>query len=110
MPRAESSAFVQRVPRLAEGVLMQRADGGLIRLLGPARRRGWLLRLFRLPQRAHVELDDIGTFVVERFGTASVGELARALAGHLRLEAREAEVALGDFLALLSRRGLVAIA
>jgi hypothetical protein len=101
------TGIARTVPRIPAAVTATRTPEGLIRLQGPVRRRAWLLRVFRLPVRAHVELDDIGTFAVERFGRATVAEIAADLAAHLHLQRREAEVALGDFLRLLARRGLV---
>ncbi len=106
-PLSDAAAIGRAIPRIPASVASSRTAEGLIRLEGPVRRRAWLLRLFHLPVRAHVELDDIGTFAVERFGRASVAEIAADLAAHLHLQRREAEVALGDFLRLLLRRGLV---
>jgi hypothetical protein len=104
---SDAAAIGRAIPRIPAEVVSERTPDGLIRLQGPVRRRAWLLRIFHLPIRAHVELDDIGTFAVERFGRASVSEIAADLAAHLHLQRREAEVALGDFLRLLLRRGLV---
>jgi hypothetical protein len=101
------------VPRLAATVERQRVDSGMLRLRVPLRRAGRLTRawcwLLRLPAAVEVELDEIGTFVVERLDGRSLGTLADDLASHLQLTRREAEVALADFMRLLSARRLVAL-
>jgi hypothetical protein len=101
------------VPRLAARVERSRVDGGALRLRVPLRRAGRLARawcwLLRLPAAVEVELDDIGAFVVERLDGRTLGALADDLAGHLQLSRREAEVALADFMRLLSARRLVAL-
>jgi hypothetical protein len=99
-------------PRLASDVtVLPTADGGA-RLSRPLVRRWtahrWLARLLRAPTTLAVDLDDIGRFVVERLDGRSLGSLADDLAAHLRLSRREAEVALGDFLRLLTRRRVLA--
>jgi hypothetical protein len=101
------------VPRLAASVERLRSDSGVLRLRAPLRRAGRLTRawcwLLNLPAAVEVELDEIGTFVVERLDGRSLGVLADDLAGHLQLTRREAEVALADFMRLLSIRRLVAL-
>ncbi len=101
------------VPRLAAQVESSRDESGVLRLRVPLRRSGRLTRawcwLLQLPAAVEVELDEIGTFVVERLDGRSLGTLADDLAGHLQLTQREAEVALADFLRLLSARRLVAL-
>lgn len=103
----------QLVPRLAAAVEMQRVAAGALRLRLPLRRTGALARgwrwLLRLPEALEVELDDIGSFVVERLDGRSMGVLADDLALHLQLSRREAEVALADFMRLLATRRLVAL-
>jgi hypothetical protein len=100
------------VPRLAARVEQRRMDHGVLRLRVPLRRPGRLTRawcwLLRLPGAVEVELDEVGTFVVERLDGRSLGALAADLAGHLQLTRREAEVALADFMRLLTARRLVA--
>jgi len=101
------------VARLVASVERQRQDGGVLRLRVPLRRSGRLTRawcwLLRLPAAVEVELDEIGTFVVERLDGRSLGALADDLASHLQLTRREAEVALADFMRLLAARRLVAL-
>lgn len=99
--------------RLADGVDLQRTPEGLIRLIGapirpwgPLRILAWLMRV---PKRGEVELDAIGTWVIDRIDEHRLDELAVALAAHLKLSRREAETALADFTKMLLRRQLVAV-
>jgi hypothetical protein len=109
--RADDPALI--VPRLAAQVERLTMAGGVLRLRMPLRRSGRLNQawcwLLRLPAAAEVELDEIGAFVVERLDGRSLGALADDLAGHLQLTRREAEVALADFMRMLSTRRLVAL-
>lgn len=101
------------IPRLDGAVESLRTSEGLIRLRGPILRRPLLLRwlawLLGQPKRVEVELDDIGTWVVERCDGRSLDQLAEELAAHLRLTRREAETALADFTRLLMTRRLLSL-
>ena len=99
-------------PQLTDTVQCQRTDTGMLRLRGPEFNRRHVHRfiawLMRAPQRIEVELDDIGTFVVERMdGRRSLRQLADELAAHLKLSRREAEAALAQFVTTLVKRDLV---
>lgn len=99
------------IPRLPAGVECERV-GAVVRLKGLPPRRSAPIRalawLMRQPARPHVELDEVGTWVLERWdGRTTLHELADALAAHLRLTRREAETALADFVGMLMRRNLV---
>jgi hypothetical protein len=115
MKAAPASDPEALAPQLAETVERHRTDAGVLRLRGPEFRRRHLHRLVawmvRAPPRVEVELDDIGTFVVERMdGQRSLRELADELAAHLKLSRREAEAALAQFVSALMRRGLARLA
>jgi hypothetical protein len=101
-PEATGSSDVPRLV-LASGVHTGRTGAGRLRLTAaaPIRRRWWSR------PAAALELDDIGTWVVERIDGRPVAVLADELAAHLRLTRREAEVALGDFVRQLVARRLV---
>lgn len=100
------------VPRLADGVDTEEIEG-VIRLRGPQLRRGaiarTIARVLHLPSRVEVELDEIGTWMIERMDGRRLEELADELAAHLNLSVREAEAALTLFLQQLLQRKLVAI-
>jgi len=99
------------VLRLATGVESSLTDTGLLRLRaapikpwGPLRALAWLLRV---PRRAEVELDAIGTWVIAQMDGRSLNQLAADLGQHLKLSRREAETALADFTSMLVKRHLV---
>jgi len=99
------------VLRLATGVESSLTDTGLLRLRaapikpwGPLRALAWLLRV---PKRAEVELDAIGTWVIAQMDGRSLNQLAADLGQHLKLSRREAETALADFTSMLVKRHLV---
>lgn len=99
------------IPALAPGVVVMRTASGVCRLRSaPLPRRGLhrlLARVLRLPACIELELDDLGTWVVERLDGRNLERLGGELATHARLTRREAEVALGDFLRQLVARHLV---
>ena len=113
MMPSSAEAVADARAHLADGVEPYRSDEGNLRLRGPLLKRGPLRRLmariFRLAVRVEVELDDAGSFVVERLDGRRLGEIAEDLAAHLKLRRREAEGALVAFLQLLLRRKLVRI-
>lgn len=101
------------IPRLADQVEPVRTGSGVLRLRGPLLRRSAFARgmawLLRLPGRFEIELDDIGTFVIERCDGRTLDRLADEVAAHLRLSRREAETALADFFAALVQRRLAVL-
>jgi hypothetical protein len=102
------------MPRLADGVISTRTDQGLLRLRTAGHQisvwRQALAWLIPVPRPSEVELDDIGSFVVERMDGRCLATLVLDVASHLQLTRREAEVAVGDFMLLLLRRRLAVIA
>ena len=100
-------------PRLVDGCELTELDGGRLRIRGPVLRRGpvrrRLARLLRFVDRLEAELDEIGTWVVQRMDGRSMHRLADELAIHLKLTHREAEAALTVFLQMLLKRKLIVL-
>ncbi len=101
------------VLRIAAGVDLLRTPEEMVHLVGapiqpwgPLRALAWLMRV---PRRGEVELDAIGTWVMDRIHECRLDELAVALAQHLKLSPREAQTALADFVSMLLRRQLVVL-
>lgn len=107
----EADRISQAIPRLADGVEIIPNQGGTINLRGPVLRRAalnrWFAWLFRLPKQVEVELDDIGTFVVEQFGERTMDEIAASLGARYKLTRREAQAALTVFIKSLLQRRLL---
>lgn len=107
----EAERVARSTPRLAANVDLIDNRNGMINLRGPVMRRSPLNRFFawllRLPYRAEVELDEIGTFMVKQFGDLSMESLAKVLAHHYKLTPREAQAALTVFVKSLLQRRLI---
>ena len=73
--------------------------------------RGRLISLFfHVPQSRDITLDEVGSKVwTLSTGTRSVDEMIDALAGEYKLNRREAEVSLTEYLRQLGQRGMVGL-
>lgn len=79
------------------------------------RREDWVGRLlslaFVVPRERKIELDQAGSYVWQQLdGQHTVSDLAEGLARKYKLNRKEAEVSLTDFLRKLGKRKLIAIA
>lgn len=106
VPVANRDVGVSEAPsgcvRLSLPVAVRPALAGLTRRLGL-----WDGRALRKT----VELDEMGSAVWRLIdGRRSAGAIATALADRYNLDAREAELAVAEFLRQLGRRGAVAVA
>ena len=74
--------------------------------------RGKLISFFlAVPESRPVVLDEVGTFVWNLCdGAHSVEQIAAALCREYKLSAREVEVSLNEYLRMLGRRGMIAVA
>jgi hypothetical protein len=112
-PAVSREAALDAKPVSAPGITLKELDEGGARLTIPLKsssRWGWL---FRLPKDATktIELDAIGLFVWQHCdGKTSVLQIIRKLSKQYNLGLRQAEVPTVQFLNMLSRRGLIAMA
>lgn len=87
------------------------ADGNAI-LSIPRKRTKMIKRLakvFSIPPYKKIELDELGTFVVDLCdGDHTVREIIDGFAEHFQLNRREAEVSMINFLKTLAKKGIVA--
>ncbi|WP_300158746.1 PqqD family protein [Solidesulfovibrio sp.] len=105
-------------PTVSRDVDAKETASGLVRLSLPVAVRPALAGLARRlglwdgkVLRRTVELDAMGSAVWRLIdGRRTAGEIAAALAGRYRLDPREAELAVAEFLRQLGRRGAVAVA
>jgi hypothetical protein len=112
--RAQSLALV---PVVSRDVSAAETAEGLVRLSLPLAVRpalaGWARRLGLWDGRVlrkTVELDVMGSAVWRLIdGRRSAGAIATALAGRYRLDPREAELAVAQFLRQLGRRGAIGV-
>ena len=74
--------------------------------------RGRLITFFlAVPESRPIVLDEVGTFVWDMCdGEHSVEQLVQALAEKYKLSQREVEISLNEYLRMLGKRGMIAIA
>lgn len=121
-PQAESGLTRRQAlalsPVIGRDVEADETVAGMVRLSLPVAVRpalaGWARRLGvwdGKPLRKTVELDAMGSAVWRLIdGRRTVGDIAAALAVRYGLDAREAELAVAEFMRQLGRRGAVAVA
>lgn len=92
-------------------IAWERQDNGKVLLTVPLQLKPWmrlLKPLLQVPQSHQVELDEVGSDVWGWLdGDQSLEDLAKRLAKTHKLNAREAEVSLAQFLQTLARRRFV---
>jgi hypothetical protein len=86
-------------------------DTGEVSLVVPMDQKRWvrlLIRLFHLPDKRVVTLDQVGAFVWEQCdGKSTFEEIASGLVGQFRMTRREAEASLAQFFRVLGKRGFL---
>ncbi|EFL51626.1 conserved hypothetical protein [Solidesulfovibrio fructosivorans JJ]] len=108
---------MELAPVVSRDVRAEEIPSGVVQLSLPVAVRpalAGLARRFGLwdgkPLRKTVELDAMGSAVWRLIdGKRSAGEIAAELARRYNLDAREAEMAVAEFLRLLGRRGAIAV-
>lgn len=90
------------------------SEDGLVTFELP-RRKDWMGKLlgflFSVPEAKPVQLDEVGTFVWNLCdGDHTVGDIVAALTVEYKLNRREAEVSLTQYLQQLAKRGIIAFA
>ena len=94
-----------------------RIENDLVEIHYPTTMRPWiagLIKRFGGPsentQKKKLQLDELGTAVWEMMdGKRSVGQIVHAFAETHRLQPKEAEVAITEFIRELGRRGLIGL-
>ena len=112
-PRWSREDFLRASPLRNPGYAFETTDQGVTRVLIPRRRGAWadlIARWTRLPEHRTVELDAIGTRVLQWCdGRTTVREIIRKLGSEYRLDIRAAEVSFVNYLDTLTRRGIVGL-
>jgi hypothetical protein len=71
---------------------------------------GWLAKRTGAPNRAEIELDEIGLFVWSQIdGKRTVAGIAEALSKEYKLNKHEAEASLLEFIDRLRQRGVISL-
>ena len=111
-PQLDRSQTLHSVPVLNQLVTMEyNAEGNAVLNLPRKRTSSVKLisRFFRLPPYKQIELDELGTCVVELCdGTNTVSEIITRFSEKFRLNRRESEVSMLTYLKTLAKRGIIA--
>jgi hypothetical protein len=105
------------IPVKSRHVREQRLESGEVLVFYPVTVRPWMAKLARWlgfgdspPRTAKLQLDKIGSAVWAMLdGQTPLSRIAAAFAEHHRLERKEAEVAITQFIRELGRRGLIGL-
>jgi hypothetical protein len=105
------------IPVKSRHVREQRLESGEVLVLYPVAVRPWMTRLARWlgmadspPRTAKLQLDQLGSSVWAKLdGQTPLRRIAAAFAEDHRLERKEAEVAITQFIRELGRRGLIGL-
>lgn len=112
-PRWSREEFLKALPLRNPGYGFETTDASVMRVRIPRRHGAWadlIARWTRLPDHRTVELDAIGTRVLEWCdGQTTVREIIRKLGKEYRLDIRAAEVSFVNYLDTLTRRGIVGL-
>lgn len=102
---------MQSIPAINPGVTFQKEDDGHLMALVPTKRpSGFLSRFMASTSTRRIRLDEIGAFVIENInGKRTVQEIVDAFAAKYRVNRREAELSMADFLKSLVQRNIIAI-
>ena len=96
---------------LMPGVELEDGDDGRITAVVHLKRPdGFLARFMHPVSSRRIRLDEIGSFVLSRIdGRRTVMELIECFVGRYRINRREAELSVAEFLKSLVRRNVIAI-
>ena len=110
LSREQSMASMPlRNPMLTESV----EDDGIVRLAIPRKEAWWvklLSRVFYVPKRRRIALDELGSFVWQQCdGETTVRTLIDKFCKKYKLNRKEAEVSMVAYLRQLAKKGLIGI-
>lgn len=107
----DRSEALRSIPAIVPGVTFEKEDDGRLMAVIPVKRGNGFFARFQAPVTKHrVRLDEIGAFVIEYInGERTVQEIVDAFAAKYRVNRREAELSMADFLKSLAQRNIIAI-
>ncbi|MBS3763677.1 MAG: PqqD family protein [Planctomycetes bacterium] len=114
MPELDREQSMQAVPVLNQMISVEyNADENVV--LNIPRKRTSMMRIigkfFNIPPYKQIELDELGTYVVELCdGEHTVEQIVEEFAGHFKLNHREAEVSMVAYMKKLGKRGIIGFA
>jgi hypothetical protein len=112
-PQLTREESLSAKPVLSRLVKVERSEQGQTVLQVPRRDSAMVravARWFKVPPYRPVELDELGSFVIELCdGRHSVKDVVDKLAERYKLNRREAEVSTSEFVRTLARRSILAL-
>ncbi len=104
-------AALAGIPVLMPGVELETGDDGrLTAVVHLKRPEGFLARFMHPVSSRRIRLDEIGSFVLSQIdGRRSVMEIIGCFIGKYRINKREAELSIAEFLGSLVKRNVIAI-
>ncbi len=114
-PKLQREDFLRSIPVQNPIYAFERnEETGIYRIRIPRRRGIWadlLARWTRLPDHRTIELDEVGSRVIEWCdGKTPVRKIIHRIAAEYQLDIRAAEVSFVKYLDMLTRRGIVGLA
>jgi hypothetical protein len=99
------------VPVLNDGAIVStEADGRVLIRIPAGKARGLVSRLLPALPESRIRLDELGSFVLGQVdGRRSVMQIVRAFTEKYRVNLREAELSVAEFLKTLTRKRVVSI-
>ncbi len=110
----ERADILQSLPLRNQLIEWEVDHNGEVSLVIPQKETLWLrlvAKLFMLPPKRVVVLDDVGAFVWQLCdGHNSIAQIVKQLCGKYRMTRKEAETSLFTFMRQLGKRGMVGFA
>ncbi|MCZ6678175.1 MAG: PqqD family protein [Candidatus Poribacteria bacterium] len=110
----ERSDILNALPLRNQLIEWEVDDKGEASLIIPQKHKLWIravAKIFRLPNKRVVVLDDIGSYVWQLCdGHSSISQVVKQLQGKYRMTRKEAETSLFTFMRQLGKRGMVGFA
>ena len=110
-PEIDRRAALAGIPVIMPGVELEQGDDGRMTAIVHLRRPdGFLARFMHPVSSRRIRLDEIGTYVVSQIdGKRNVMEIISHFTDQYRINKREAELSIADFLGSLVKRNVIAI-
>ena len=110
-PEIDRRAALAGIPVLMPGVELESGDDGRMTAVVHLKRPdGFLARFMHPVSSRRIRLDEIGSYVVSQIdGKRDVTEIIGQFTNKYRINKREAELSIADFLGSLVKRNVIAI-
>ncbi|MEM2960551.1 MAG: PqqD family protein [Candidatus Bathyarchaeia archaeon] len=109
-PSISPERLAKSVPVVNPILKCEEDDKGLITIVVPVSKSGWLGKVVDIPESKKVKLDEIGSKVWKRFdGKTDVGAITEWMKKEFMITQREAEISLSLFIKKLMEKRFIAL-